>query len=137
MIRDKEEDQMNRVTINGKTYETETGNISVTGNRVIVDGKDVSGEEYSGVLEIKFEGGLANLSVDNGNVECQDIKGNVRAGGSIHAKSITGPVMSGGSLHAETINGDAKAGGSITAGNVSGQPSAQGSLRIEHININA
>jgi hypothetical protein len=129
---------MNRVTLNGKTYESEGGNIVVENGRVFINGKDVSGEQYGGILTIKFEGTtLASLSVDNGNVECQDVGGNVKAGGSVKAVGIGGSVKAGGSVHAEKIGGDAFAGGSVNAGTVKGQADAGGTVHIDGITINA
>ena len=128
---------MNRVTINGKTYETDSGNIVVQNGKVTINGKDVSGEQYGETLTIKFEGDLASLRVDNGNVQCNDVNGNVDSGGSVTANNITGNVSAGGSVHATTIEGDASAGGSVRAGTIKGQADAGGSMHIDGITINA
>ena len=128
---------MNRVTINGKTYEAEGENIVVKDGKVFVGGKDVFGEEHGGTLTIKFDGPLASLSVDCGNVSCDDVGGNVEAGGSVTADEIKGNVNAGGSVHADRIGGTAHAGGSVKAGSVGGLAGAGGSMHIDGITINA
>jgi hypothetical protein len=96
---------MNQITINGKTYKVKGKNISVNNNSIIVDGVLVQ-SDLSGIVEVKFEGDLANIEshnlkvkgnvagdIDAHNVECGDVGGNVKA----H------------NIECKTINGDAKA----------------------------
>jgi hypothetical protein len=100
---------MNRITINGQTFEVQGKNISVNGNSIIVDGITIQ-TELSGIVEIKFEGDLANLEahnvkikgnvigdVDAHNVECGNVGGNVKAHnvdcgdvtGNVNAKNVS------------------------------------------------
>jgi hypothetical protein len=103
------------ITINGKRIEVNGSSVSIVNGVVSIDGVVVEGG-LQGVVNIKWEGPLANLSVD-GSVTCGDVAGNVSAGGSVHAGNIQGSATAGGSLHCQDINGSANAGGSIRCNN--------------------
>lgn len=103
---------MNKITINGITFEVQGNNISIHNGTVKVDGVEVKGG-LSGRVDIKFEGELASLRTD-GNVECGNVQGNVDAGGSVHCGNIGGNVDAGGSVHGSGVHGDIDAGGSVT-----------------------
>jgi len=100
---------MNKITINGQTFNVQGNNISVVGNSITVDGV-TSQSELNGIVEIKFEGDLANLEahnvkvsgnvmgdVDAHNVECCNVGGNIKAHnvdcgdvtGNINAKNVS------------------------------------------------
>lgn len=100
---------MNRITINGNTFEVSGNNISVSGNSIIVDGITIQ-SNLNGIVEIKFEGDLANVEahnvkvtgnvmgdVDAHNVECKNVGGNVKAHnvdcgdiqGNVNAKNLS------------------------------------------------
>ena len=53
---------MNRITINGKIIEVEGHNISIIGDSITVDGITIE-KGLSGIVNVKFEGDLANLTV--------------------------------------------------------------------------
>ena len=102
---------MNRVIINGVTYEGGR-NISVSNNKVTIDGKDVTPKDTLEV-NINVEGSVENLKVDyaktiiiNENVEgyVQTSSGDVEVGGFV-AKGI------------QTTSGDVEVEGNVT-GNV-------------------
>lgn len=107
---------MNKITVNGKTYETEGKNISVINGVVTVDGKQVGGE-VSGVVEIKFEGDLASLKSD-ASVSCGNVQGTVQAGGSVNADNVGGDINAGGSVNCDATYGTVTARGSLTVGNM-------------------
>ena len=94
---------MNKITINDETFEVSGRNIVVVNGKIIVDEKTVK-NGLSGIVEIKFEGDLANLDCTNatinGNVHgdvdstkltCGDIAGNVDAT-NVHCGAIGGDV---------------------------------------------
>lgn len=103
---------MNTVTINGKTHSS-NGNISVVNGTVIIDGKAVDTAEN--VLRIEVTGTLNNLTTDL-SVNCDDIQGNVEAGGSVNCDNVGGIVQAGGSVNCDNVGGSVQAGGSITHG---------------------
>ena len=97
---------MNRITINGKVIEVEGHNISIIGDSIIVrDSKMLSDgvtieKGLSGVVDVKFEGDLANLTVHKGNAEINgNIRGNVDVGGSAKCSGdVGGDIEAGGSV---------------------------------------
>ena len=129
---------MNRITINGKVIEVEGHNISIIGDSITVrDSKMLSDgitieKGLSGIIDIKFDGDIANLTVHRGNVDINgNIRGNVNSGGSVTCKGdIEGNIDSGGSVTCENVGGNVDAGGSVTCGNVNGDIDAGGSVRM-------
>ena len=103
---------MNKITINGKTIEVESGNVSIINGTVKVNGISIK-TGLSGSVDIKWEGELASLTTD-GSVECQDVKGDVDAGGSVQCRDIGGSVDAGGSVSGHNITGNIDAGGSVS-----------------------
>ena len=90
---------MNRITINGKVIEVEGHNISIIGDSIIVNGVTIE-KGLSGVVDVKFEGDLANLTVHKGNAEINgNIRGNVDVGGSAKCSGdVGGDIEAGGSV---------------------------------------
>ena len=117
------------IVINGVRHEVEGNNISVRNGSIYVDNNLVVGE-LKGIVEIKFEGSLANLSSDtsvsvNGNVEGKaDSRGSMTIQGD-----VKGSASSGGSMSCKNIGNNASSGGSMTCGNVGGNASSGGSMR--------
>lgn len=96
------------IYIDGRRFDGNT--IEIRNGRVKIDGKLQDGE-LSGTVEIKLtEGTLASLAAD-GDVTCNDVRGNVSAGGSVRCNNIGGTLQAGGS-----VNAAGKAGGPIMAG---------------------
>jgi hypothetical protein len=103
---------MSVITINGRCIEASgSGSISIINGVVKVDGVTIENGLH-GVVEVKWEGPLANLQTD-ASVTCGDVRGNVGAGGSVHSADIQGSVNAGGSINCHDIAGSANAGGSI------------------------
>lgn len=102
---------MNTIVVNGKRYETNGKSISVVNGAVKVDGKTIV-DELSGVVEIKWDGPLADLRAE-GSVTCGVVAGNVSAGGSVEAGDVGGSVRAGGSVRCEIVSGGIQAGGSV------------------------
>jgi hypothetical protein len=105
---------MNRITINGVTYEG-AGSISVINGVVTIDGKRQDGA-VSGVVEIRvLEGVLGELRTDAA-VNCGEVRGNVHAGGSVKCGGVGGSVNAGGSVNCDAVRGSVNAGGSVRHG---------------------
>lgn len=102
------------IEINAVRY---TGNSVVVGNgRVIIDGKDVTDKNMpKTVLEIHVTGTLASLTTDK-SVSCDNINGNVIAGGSVNCDDIKGNVYAKGSVNCDDVGGSVRANGSINRG---------------------
>ena len=102
------------VTVNGKTYDG--NNVTITNNRVIIDGVDVTNEDMpKAILQIEVKGTLASLNTD-ASVNCDSVAGDVHAGGSVNCDDIKGNVSAGGSVNADDIGGSVNAGGSVRHG---------------------
>ena len=101
------------IQINGKIYPNGKS-VVIRGNSIVIDGKRVE-ENVSGVVEVKVEGTLATLETD-ASVSCDDVAGNVTAGGSVNCDNVMGSVQSGGSVNCDDVGGSVQAGGSIRCG---------------------
>lgn len=109
---------MNRVTINGQTFESE-GNIIVTNGRVVVGGKTLT-ELKDTTIRIEVTSDLSSLTTDSSVSIVGNVQGNVEAGGSVSAGNIGGNVDAGGSVNCGDVRGGVDAGGSINCRTVSG-----------------
>ena len=99
---------MNKICVNGKTYEVEGGNINVINNEVYCNGKLVSDLNKVAEKEIKItiEGNLeGDLKTSSGDVKIEgDVKGSVQTqSGDV---DVSGAV--GGSI--STMSGDVECG---------------------------
>lgn len=79
----------NKIVINGKSHSVGGKNISIINDKIYVDGILVE-SGLSGIVEVKFEGDVANLDcttatingnvlgdVDGTTIRCGDVSGNV------------------------------------------------------------
>jgi hypothetical protein len=115
---------MGTIRINGVTYSGD--NLIVNGNKVVIDGRDVTPEEKEITITVNgnlenlnvgyckeihvVEGNVNTLTTTSGNVYCKDITGNVETtSGDIECSDIHGNV--------ETTSGDVLA--SLISGTVS------------------
>lgn len=100
------------IRINNNDYAGRS--ISISGNKIIVDGKDISGDHRdSKVITINVTGDLDSLDVDY--CDKIEINGNVskaRTGsGDINCSNITNGAQTGsGDIECESINGDVQTG---------------------------
>jgi len=121
------------VTIGGKTFEGHS--LSITGGRVLVDGRDVT-EELDGevkgaistALSVKVEGDLMKLTTDK-SVTCSNVDGDVTAGGSVSCQDVGGDVDAAGSVNCKAVQGSVTAGGSVNCGDVGEGVDAGGSVK--------
>lgn len=107
---------MNRITVNGKTYEVSGNNVQVKNNQIFVDGKLISDETKSGSLTIEWQGPAANIQAD-GSVHCGNVEGDVDAGGNVVCGQAS-YVGAGGNVTAGDVTGNIEAGGNISCGKV-------------------
>lgn len=100
------------IIVNGKVFETSGKNITITNNRVVVDGQVLS-DEIKNNIEITINGNVENLTSEgsvkvNGNVsgliqsggsvKCKDVRGNINSSGSIKCNDVIGNITSFGSV---------------------------------------
>lgn len=114
---------MGSITINGKNYVG--NNITIRNNEVFIDGKSVDKNSDSPV--IKIEGVINNLDCDmnvdvkgevksaniKGNLNCDDILGDVQCGGNINCDDVEGNIHAGGNVRCDDVSGNINAGGNI------------------------
>lgn len=85
----------NKIFVNGKSY---SGNsIVITENSVIIDGV-AQEKNLSGIVSIKVEGDVANLSCNAPTTIHGDVHGNVKVNGSLTCGNISGDVKANGSM---------------------------------------
>jgi hypothetical protein len=91
-------------------------NVVIKGNKVFVDGRDVSEYFDEGqIVEIKLTGPLESLTT-SANVTCKDVQGNVNANGNVVCGDVRGYVKTDGNVTAKDITGGVKAGGNVIYG---------------------
>lgn len=119
---------MARVRINGKVYHG--SNISIHSNGLVqVDGKEQSSDPQQHITITVEDGRIENLHVENGDVTCREVGGNVHAGGAVQAGNVEGNVDAGGAVRCGNVGGDVNAESNVTCGPVAGAVSARGSVR--------
>lgn len=125
---------MNRVSVNGKTYNLPDGKVSVVNNKVYLNGKLVTDcdEIKEKEIHITIEGDACDVSLDCGEItvkgNCQNVKssnGNIEIGGDVAGNATT----TNGNIKCKTIHGDA----STTLGSIKGA-SIQNSICGANIN---
>ncbi len=107
----RREDALNRIIINGVTYEG-VRSVSVVNGVVTIDGKRQD-STVSGVVEVRvLDGVLGELRTD-ASVTCGEVRGNVHAGGSVKCAGVGGSISAGGSVRCASVDGSINAGGSV------------------------
>ena len=101
---------MNIISINGVTYTSDTGNVSVSGNVVSINSEKIPA---TGIVEIRVVEGVINELTSSASVNCTTVNGNVKAGGSVNCENVGGKVRANGSVNCGKVSGNVKAGGSI------------------------
>lgn len=111
----KGDSEMNKMTINGVSYEVPQGaSLSINNGIVKVNGQVIT-SGLSGVVELKVEGDIGQLRTDASVSMNGDVLGDIDAGGSVSIKgNVKGNVDAGGSVSCGNVGGDVDAGGSIS-----------------------
>lgn len=126
---------MIHATVNGRSFVVSGNNISITDDRIVVDGvelTDGAGDPaFRGeILRVELTGDLAALTCSRTVTVTGSVAGDVRTKGSVTVGGpVAGGIDAGGSV---TVHGDVSkavdAGGSVTCGNVGGSVDANGSV---------
>lgn len=124
---------MQRVTVNGNTYEVEDGaSISVINGRVVINNRNAGQVASVGIdspqLKITVEGGLLSLSVDRGDVTVNGNCGDIQCGGDVGVTGNSGKVNCGGDITCGDVGGDVKCGGDVNCYRVTGRITAGGDV---------
>lgn len=111
---------MNKVIINGKSYEIPNGGVSIINNKIYVDGKEftegmkkdckiVNVDIYGNVEQINCEssvtvnGNVCNINCGGSCEVKRDVFGDIRSGGSVSCKNVKGSVNAGGSVRCKSF----------------------------------
>ena len=132
-----------KLYLNDIPYDVKGSTIEIKNNRIHINGHKVSDEP---VMNIRFEGPLANLHVDKGDVtvngdvhgyvdaggdiNCKDVQGYADAGGDINCHDVGDYADAGGDLTCHEVHKDVDAGGNVTCGNVRGSIDAGGNINV-------
>ena len=105
-----------RVIINGHEMNfSGSGNISINGNSVVINGQTVNGKFIEGKnIDICVEGNVDNIET-TGSVSVNGNAGHIEAGGSVTVDGdVLNNVNAGGSVHVDgQVRGNINAGGSV------------------------
>ena len=83
-------------------------------------------------VQIDWNGPVQNLQCDCG-VNCDQVQGNVSAGGSVNCDEVQGSISAGGSVTCDVVRGDIRAGGNVTCDDVRGSVYAGGNVTCDCI----
>lgn len=105
---------MAKITINGEVFQIEgSASISINNNSISVGGNKIK-DGLSDIVEIKWEGPVADVDSNASISITGDVTGDVDAGGSVKCGNVGGDVDAGGSISCGNVSGDVDAGGSIS-----------------------
>lgn len=97
--------------------------ITIIGNRIIVDGNEVTGE-FGGKVELHILEGVVDTIESDGSVNAREVTGNITSGGSVNCDAVKGNVTAGGSVNCDDVGGSVKAGGSVNCDDIGGSVTA-------------
>lgn len=89
------------------------------------------GEAAKGIT-FTYEGPALNVQSAFA-VSCNDVGGNVDAGGGVYCANVGGSVDAGGAVNCGNVGGSVDAGGMVTCGNVDGDVDAGGDVNCGHV----
>lgn len=110
---------ISKVTINGKTITCKGKNVSVINGKVIVDGKTIYPDNdekiFTGNIDVNIYGNINNLECDGSVIVNGDVRKNIDCGGSCEVNGdVGGNIDCGGSCSCGNVNGNIDAGGSVS-----------------------
>ena len=98
---------------------------------VYVGRKLILGHEAGRRIEFCYEGPALNVE-SQFSVTCDDVQGNVHAGGSVNCDDVDGDVHAGGSVNCDCVDGNVYAGGSVNCDEINGNIQAGGNVHCDH-----
>lgn len=94
--------------------------------------KLVAGHPARDKIEFCYEGPALNVQSEC-NVSCDDVSGDVHAGGNVTCDDVDGNVNASGSVSCDCIDGNVQAGGNVTCDEVEGSVHAGGNVQCDHV----
>jgi len=82
-------------------------------------------------IEFCYEGPALNVE-SQFSVRCDEVGGDVKAGGSVTCDDVNGSINAAGSVTCDDVNGSIRAGGNVTCDEVSGSIQAGGDVHCDH-----
>lgn len=83
-------------------------------------------------VQVTLSGEPANI-LCHLNLHCDNVAGNIKAGGSVTCEQVGGSVSAGGGVTCDSVGGPVSAGGGVTCDTVSGPVSAGGSVSCDTV----
>lgn len=81
-------------------------------------------------ITIEYAGDVMNVE-SYFNVECENVGGNVTAGGDVECEDVEGNVTAGGDVECEEVEGNVVAGGDVECEEIEGNITAGGNVKYE------
>ena len=113
---------MSRISINGQVYKSNAGNITMTNNKILIDGKDVTPSEKQ--IYIIVNGDINKLECDV--TEEINVIGNVKS-----VNTSSGDVTIGGGVQNSVLT---NSGDVSVKGNTGGVKTMSGDVKAKNIN---
>ena len=102
---------------------------------VIYNGHSLVGaSEAAKELTMQYEGPARDVECAI-NLHCQNVGGNVHAGGGVTCDMVGGSIHAGGNVTCDCVSGDARAGGNITCDEICGSANAGGNIFCDEMNM--
>jgi len=98
-------------------------------------GKRIESYDVCNQVEIRWNGPVLNLQSDC-NVICEEVQGNVDAGGTVNCDEVQGDVHAGGNVNCDDVQGHVQAGGNVACDDVQGNVHAGGNVTCDRIEGN-
>lgn len=115
---------MNFIKINGITHQVgvdQVDHVEIKENKVFIDDKEITKITEKHVT-IEWVGSPPNnITLNRGDLKCEDVQGSVYAEGNIECGSVRGDLeAAGGNITCKDVGGNVEAGENIVCGNVTG-----------------
>ena len=102
---------------------------------VFIGRKLVEAQDCTESKEVTFTyKGAALDIISSFGVNCDDVDGNVTAGGNVNCDDINGNIEAGGNVNCDEVNGSVQAGGNVTCDEVNGSVAAGGDIICDEVN---
>ncbi len=83
-------------------------------------------------IEVTIEGPALNI-YSQFSVSCEEVRGNINAGGDIECEGVGGNANAGGNISCEDVRGNLTAGGNVEAEDVNGSVTAGNNVSCEDV----
>ena len=91
-----------------------------------------SGAASAGYINFCYEGPALNISSEL-SVTCDDVMGNVTAGGTVNCDDVYGSISAQGSVNCDDVKGDIRASGNVNCDCAEGDIHAGGNVQVDEV----